>query len=110
MSKGIDFEGKNFISAKDAAKIVGYVPDYVGQLARCGKLEARMVGRAWFVSRDSILKHREMNLSATGAARVADFLSGIPTAKETGRVSFASSILERGRFFESELTYGLEDF
>ena len=110
MKNAFTFESKEFISAKEAAKLVGYVPDYVGQLARTGKIEARMVGRSWFVTRDSILKHREMNLSATGASRIADFLSGAPTIKEIGKIPSASSMPERGRFFESELAYGREDF
>src|SRR3989344_1812084 len=110
MSQGIDFEGRNFISAKDAAKLVGYVPDYVGQLARGGKLEAKMVGRAWFVSRESILKHREMNLSASGASRVADFLYGAPKAAQAKNVSVPFSVSERNGSFESELSYGREDF
>src|SRR3989344_3708024 len=110
MSQGIDFEGRNFISAKDAAKLVGYVPDYVGQLARGGKLDAKMVGRAWFISRDSILKHREMNLSATGSSRVADFLYGAPKVVQAKKVSVPSSVSERSGSFESELLYGREDF
>ena len=51
MKNSLNIEGQDFIPAKEAAKLVGYVPDYVGQLARGGKIEARMVGRGWFVSR-----------------------------------------------------------
>ncbi|MDO8591033.1 MAG: hypothetical protein Q7R65_03595, partial [bacterium] len=63
MTQKIDFDGKEYISAKEAAVIAGYTSDYVGQLCRGGKIESRMVGRAWFVSKISILKHKESNFS-----------------------------------------------
>ena len=55
MTQKIDFGGKEFISAKEAARITGYTSDYVGQLWRGGKIQSRMVGRVWFVNKDSIL-------------------------------------------------------
>lgn len=54
----IEVEGVEYIPAKRAAKLVGYSPDYVGQLARADKLEARVVGRSWYVTEDSIRKHK----------------------------------------------------
>ncbi|TSC83603.1 MAG: hypothetical protein G01um101417_478, partial [Parcubacteria group bacterium Gr01-1014_17] len=109
MKNVLKFDGKDFVSAKDAAKLVGYVPDYVGQLARGGKVEARMVGRAWFVSRDAILAHRELNASISGASRIVDFLVG--TEKEPkfeNTTNTSSSIPARSHAFESELAYGSE--
>ncbi|MDP3661752.1 MAG: helix-turn-helix domain-containing protein, partial [bacterium] len=105
MKNILKFDGKDFISAKDAAKLVGYVPDYVGQLARGGKLEARMIGRAWFVSRESILNHRDLNASVSGASRIVDFLGG--TENEPQFTHSVSSIPARAHAntFESELSY-----
>lgn len=51
-------EGRVFISSKQAAKITGYAKDYVGQLCREGRVDARLVGRNWYVLQDSIREHR----------------------------------------------------
>ncbi len=49
---------KTFVSSKRAAKITGYAKDYVGQLCREGRVEARLVGRNWYVLDSSIREHR----------------------------------------------------
>ncbi len=58
MKDDLIFEGKKYISAKRASKLVSYTRDYVGQLCREGKVESRMVGRSWFISEESILNHK----------------------------------------------------
>ncbi|HEX5774363.1 MAG TPA: hypothetical protein VFY28_00155 [Candidatus Paceibacterota bacterium] len=50
--------GKTYISSKYAAKITGYAKDYVGQLCREGRVDARLVGRNWYVLESSIREHR----------------------------------------------------
>lgn len=47
-----------YVSSKKAAQITGYAKDYVGQLCREGKVEAKLVGRNWYVLESSILEHR----------------------------------------------------
>ncbi|KND50735.1 MAG: hypothetical protein ABA06_04595 [Parcubacteria bacterium C7867-001] len=54
----LTLDGKIYISSKRAAKITGYAKDYVGQLCREGRIEARLVGRSWYVLEDSIKEHR----------------------------------------------------
>lgn len=49
---------KVYISSKRAAEITGYAKDYVGQLCREGHVEAKMVGRSWYVLETSIKAHR----------------------------------------------------
>lgn len=49
---------KIYISSKRAAKITGYAKDYVGQLCREGRVEAKLVGRNWYVLESSIREHR----------------------------------------------------
>lgn len=53
----LDLQGKKYISSKRAAEITGYAKDYVGQLARGGKVPATRVGRAWYVELESIKRH-----------------------------------------------------
>lgn len=54
----LTIDGKKYISSKRAAKITGYAKDYVGQLCREGYVEARRVGRNWYVLESAIKDHR----------------------------------------------------
>ncbi len=54
----LTLEGKKYLSSKQAAKITGYAKDYIGQLCREGRVDARLVGRSWYVLEDSIREHR----------------------------------------------------
>lgn len=55
----VAFDGKDYISAARAAEITGYHQDYVGQLAREGKVLSRQVGSRWYVERAGILAHKK---------------------------------------------------
>lgn len=62
MKDTIILQDKIYISAKRVHEIFGYTSDYVGQLCRAGKLEARMVGRSWFVTEKSVADHKVQSL------------------------------------------------
>jgi hypothetical protein len=47
-----------YVSTKKAADLTGYTTDYVAQLARGGKIDARLVGRNWFINQEAILKQK----------------------------------------------------
>lgn len=49
---------KVYVSSKRAAQITGYAKDYVGQLCREGRVEARLVGRNWYVLDSALREHR----------------------------------------------------
>lgn len=49
---------KIYVSSKRAAKMTGYAKDYVGQLCREGRVQARLVGRSWYVLESAIRDHR----------------------------------------------------
>jgi len=55
----LQLDGKKYISSKRASKISGYTKDYIGQLSRANKLDARLVGRTWYVAEDSLLAHKD---------------------------------------------------
>ena len=54
----LTLDGKTYVSSRRAADITGYAKDYVGQLCREGHVEARLVGRNWYVLESSIREHR----------------------------------------------------
>ncbi len=49
---------KEYTKASVAAKQFRYTSDYIGQLCRSNKVDARLVGRTWFVSLDSLTEHK----------------------------------------------------
>ncbi|MFC1731677.1 hypothetical protein ACFL6I_15275 [candidate division KSB1 bacterium] len=52
----ITLEGVDYISSKRAAQVMGYTQDYIGQLCRGGKIEARQIGRGWYVPKSVVYK------------------------------------------------------
>lgn len=52
-------DGVSYVRVADAAEQFGYTSDYVGQLCRGKKVNARLVGRAWYVNIDSIKEYRQ---------------------------------------------------
>lgn len=60
---------KIYISSKRAAAITGYAKDYVGQLCREGQVEAKMVGRSWYVLESSIRAQRFGKSDETNGGR-----------------------------------------
>lgn len=54
----IELEGKMYISSADAARDMKYTKDYIGQLARAGKIDAKLIGRSWYVAEESLKEHK----------------------------------------------------
>lgn len=54
----LTIDDKKYISTKRAAQITGYAKDYVGQLCREGYVEAKRIGRGWYVLESGIKDHR----------------------------------------------------
>lgn len=52
-------DGEKYISSGRAARLSGYAKDYIGQLCRAGKVDAKMVGRSWYVKESAIKEHRK---------------------------------------------------
>ena len=58
MSDEMNIDGKTYISSKRASSLSGYAQDYIGQLCRAGILDARRVGGLWFVTLESLERHK----------------------------------------------------
>jgi hypothetical protein len=52
------FDGKEYVKASVLATRFRYTADYLGQLCRGKKVDARLVGRAWYINLDSLNVHR----------------------------------------------------
>ena len=55
----VTLEGRDYVSALRAAKLTGYNPDYIGQLARGGKISSRQIGNRWYVDREALFAHKQ---------------------------------------------------
>lgn len=55
----ISVEGKEYVKAKEIARELGYTTDYIGQLCRAEKVNAKLVGRSWYVDPDSVRDHKD---------------------------------------------------
>ncbi len=64
------FDGKDYISAHRASEITGYHQDYVGQLARSGKIASQQIGNRWYVDRAGIEAHKTEKDSLLAAVQV----------------------------------------
>ena len=65
----VSFDGRDYISANRASKITGYNQDYIGQLARSGKILARQVGNRWYIDHEGILAHKKEKDSLLAAVQ-----------------------------------------
>jgi hypothetical protein len=68
--------GKEYISLKEAAKISGYAPDYIGQLVRKGKIEGekKLCNVSWQTTPEAIKLYRKENSKVQKRA-VPEFLN-----------------------------------
>lgn len=57
-------DGTTYVKASVAAKEFKYTADYVGQLCRAKKIDARLVGRTWFVNPESLVEHKSNKYSS----------------------------------------------
>ncbi len=77
---------KTYISSKRASEITGYAKDYIGQLAREGYVDAKKVGRSWYVYEPSIREHRfgdeEDELQAQGESLENSLESALENERE----------------------------
>lgn len=64
-------DGVEYVKAAVAAKKFKYTSDYVGQLCRAKKIDARLVGRSWFVNTDSLVSYKKNKNSENNASEVS---------------------------------------
>ncbi|MDP3645534.1 MAG: hypothetical protein Q8R25_00395 [bacterium] len=81
MSDEVKIGNLTYVSSKRAAQISGYSQDYIGQLCRAGLTEAERIGGLWYITLDSLYRHKQK----------AD--SYVPTAPRKGLSVEAESLV-----------------
>jgi len=66
------FDGVEYVKASVLAKQFRYTADYIGQLCRGKKVDARLVGRTWFVNPLSIKDHKKNKYSTVSNVKVTE--------------------------------------
>jgi hypothetical protein len=77
--------GKDYVKASVIARDLGYTADYVGQLCRNRKVNAKLVGRTWYVDRNSIHIHKENRYRSTQSKSVESLKESIEVANTEER-------------------------
>lgn len=95
MSTVLLFDNKEYIASRDAAHDSGYSIDYISKLCRSKKLNAKLIGKNWFVEKESLdffLAHlepsKQENQERLSKERKADYQSAVVSRKlsEVGEV------------------------
>jgi hypothetical protein len=88
-------EGEKWISLREASKISGYSPDYIGYLIRTGKIPGRMVytGVSWQTTREAILAYKNRQQRKKGKMTLKEKMGeGLNSLKS--RLEFELNILK----------------
>ena len=85
----ITIDGTLYRKASVVSKEFKYTADYIGQLCRGKKVDAKLIGRTWYVSPKSLVEHREGRYVAE--PRAAEI---VRTVKAKERVSVPPVILK----------------
>lgn len=99
----VSFDGKDYISASRAAELSGYHQDYVGQLARSGKVLSRQIGKRWYVERSGVLAHKEQKDALLAAVQA----QSVGLARPEHPAAPSMPVLDRERS-DAVLTYNPE--
>lgn len=62
--EAVIFDGKEYVKASVVAERFKYTQDYLGQLCRGKKIDARLVGRAWYINLESLHGHKNTRYKA----------------------------------------------
>jgi hypothetical protein len=98
----VSFDGKDYISASRAAKLSGYTQDYVGQLARAGKVLSRQIGNRWYVEKDGLFSHKAQKDSLLAAVQreavgLPPVQQGVLHTREEAYTPYYSYLSEKGK-------------
>ncbi len=110
----LDLDGKRYIKISSAARDTGYTSDYIGQLCRAKKIDAKLVGRTWYVHEGELRDHqRTRGRSSHEKARKAvkeHITTGIESEVRIPiHIVQGSSPEYRKRLLEQEIRYHRDD-
>ncbi len=83
MSEEAVIADTRYISSKRASEISGYTQDYIGQLARAGKIEGTRVEGLWYIKPESLEEHKQQSDSHVPAVPSQEYRAKEPESVVT---------------------------
>jgi hypothetical protein len=112
MGSELFFENKKYIPVRDASALTGYSKDYIGQLCRANKIDARRIGKIWYVSEVSILSYEpaaKENIVAENVAPIIAENISSNSKKEISNLQSKYSVSRIGEIFASRRNKDISD-
>jgi hypothetical protein len=98
----IFFDGVSYIAAREAAREIGIVPDYITRLCRQGKIRGRRVGKNWYVEVPSLRRWateqehlRALRNEALARERTEEYRAAQSPAPDQRRSTLLSHVEDR---------------
>jgi hypothetical protein len=102
----IHFGGREYFSASRASKLSGYNQDYIGQLARGGKIPSRQIGNRWYVDYTALIKHKEEKDALLAAVQAESV--GIQRKQESSSASFSDIPVAYNKDISLKYSYSVD--
>jgi len=87
----------NYLSSKEAGKLLGYTHDYISKLCCEGKMSGKQQGRAWYVLKEEVIdfETRHQAEQTQKKAKLSKSFSKMRSNHDLGRVSNVASQAKR---------------
>ncbi len=115
--ESVIFDGKEFVKASVLAEKFSYTQDYLGQLCRGKRVDARLVGRAWYINLDSLNSHRigrykniDKPVSVTPIITSHNYVSRIDVEPVLKRKTVNIMKNESGKLTDFSMKYEKDDY
>jgi hypothetical protein len=107
----LEFSGKKYVKVSSAARETGYTSDYIGQLCRARKIDAKLVGRTWYVAQDEIHNHRRSKGRSSHEKVRQNVKEQIRSSEQevTVPVRISHTPLRHKRLLETQVSYHRDD-
>jgi hypothetical protein len=111
----VTLQGVDYTKASVLAKKFRYTADYLGQLCRGKKVDARLVGRAWYINLDSLLEHRANRHQTTPSAEISpkreinNYLSRVEVEPVMNHKTLRILKSKGGEFTDVPVTYEFDE-
>lgn len=81
----LDIDGVTYQRVSSAARENGYTADYVGQLCRGGKINAKLVGRTWYVEKEAIGGHKRSKVRSNATKTKQSLIAELKVHTESNK-------------------------
>ena len=81
----LEIDGTTYQKVSAAARDTGYTTDYIGQMCRGGKINAKLIGRTWYIERDALGGHKKSKVRSNVAKTKESLIAELAVHSESAR-------------------------